>query len=48
MRVPSSFVVAMTDHADYNGIIEYVRSTGASRVVNDGSRSDQAVQLASA
>lgn len=41
-----SLSVALTDHADFNGVLEYVRSTGASYVVTDNSRGGHAVELA--
>lgn len=42
----NSFAVALSDHADYNGTIEYVRATGAKRVVTDNTRGGHAVELA--
>jgi hypothetical protein len=42
----NSFVVAMTGHADYAGTIEYVRATGAKKVVTDNTRGGHAVELA--
>lgn len=41
-----SFRVAMTDHADFNGTIDYIASTGAKCVVTDNTRGGQAVSLA--
>jgi putative mRNA 3-end processing factor len=40
--------VALTDHADYNGTIEFVRATGARRVLTDSSRGGNAEALAKA
>lgn len=42
-----SFQVAMSDHADFNGTIEYVKATRAERVLVDNSRSGNAELLAS-
>lgn len=41
-----SFVVALSDHADYEGTLEYVRATGANRVVTDNTRGGHAAELA--
>lgn len=41
-----SFRVAMTDHADFKGTIEYIASTGARCVVTDNTRGGHAVSLA--
>lgn len=41
-----SFVVALSDHADYEGTLEYVSATGAKRVVTDNSRGGHGVELA--
>jgi putative mRNA 3-end processing factor len=38
--------VALTNHADFNGTLEYVRATGAKRVITDNSRGGHAVELA--
>lgn len=40
--------IAFTDHADFVGTLEYVRESGASRVVTDSSRGGNAVALAAA
>jgi putative mRNA 3-end processing factor len=40
-----SFKVALSNHADFNGTLEYVRATGAKRVVTDNTRNN-GVQLA--
>lgn len=42
----NSFRVAISNHADYNGTLEYVRSTGAKRVMTDNCRKGHAVELA--
>ena len=41
-----SFGVALSDHADYAGTLEYVRATGAKRVLTDNTRGGHAVELA--
>jgi putative mRNA 3-end processing factor len=41
-----SFAVALSDHADYVGTLEYVRTTGARKVVTDNTRGGKAVELA--
>ncbi len=38
--------IALTDHADFMGVLEYVSATGAEYVVTDNSRGNHAVQLA--
>ncbi len=38
--------VALTNHADFEGTLEYVRATGAKYVVTDNSRGGHAVELA--
>jgi putative mRNA 3-end processing factor len=40
--------VALTDHADFNGTVEFVRASGARRVLTDASRGGNAVALAAA
>lgn len=42
-----SFGIAMSNHADFNGTLEYVKSTGARFVVTDNSRHGKAYELAS-
>jgi putative mRNA 3-end processing factor len=42
-----AFAVAMSDHADFEETLEYVRATGASHVVTDKSRGGKAIELAS-
>lgn len=42
----SAFAVALSDHADYEGTLEYVRATGAKRVLTDNTRGGHAVDLA--
>lgn len=42
-----AFGVAMSNHADFNGTLEYVKSTGARFVVTDNSRHGKAYELAS-
>lgn len=41
-----SFTVAMSNHADFDGTLEYVRATGARYVVTDASRNGRADELA--
>lgn len=41
-----SFCVALSDHADYTGTLEYVRRTGARKVVTDNCRGRHGVELA--
>lgn len=41
-----AFGVALSNHADFNGTIEYVRQTGATYVVTDNSRGGKAYELA--
>ena len=41
-----SYRVALSNHADFNGTLEYVQATGASYVVTDNSRGGHAVELA--
>ncbi len=41
-----SFCVALSDHADYEETLEYVRTTGARKVITDNSRGGHGVQLA--
>lgn len=41
-----SLSVALTDHADFEGVLEYVRVTGASYVITDNTRGGHAVELA--
>lgn len=43
-----AYRVALSNHADFNGTLEYVKATGASRVVTDNSRGGHAIELASA
>ena len=43
---PRSFGVALSNHADFDGTIEYVRSTGAKYVVTDNSRGGKGYELA--
>jgi putative mRNA 3-end processing factor len=38
--------VALTDHADFNGVLNYVKATGASYVITDNSRGGHAAELA--
>lgn len=40
-----AYKVALSNHADFNGTIEYVRATGASRIVTDNTR-NHGLQLA--
>lgn len=42
-----AFGVALSNHADFNGTLEYVKSTGARFVVTDNSRHGKAYELAS-
>jgi putative mRNA 3-end processing factor len=41
-----SFRIALSDHADFDGTLEYVLATGASHVVTDNTRGGNAVVLA--
>ena len=41
-----SYCVALTDHADYKETLEYVRASGAKKVMTDNSRSGHGVELA--
>lgn len=41
-----SYCVALSDHADYNETLEYVRATGAKKVMTDNSRGGHGVELA--
>ena len=43
---PSSCDIAVTDHADFVGTLEYVHHTGAQRVVTDNARGPYGVALA--
>ena len=43
---PQSFLVALSDHADFNGTLDYVAATGAKFVVTDNTRGGQAISLA--
>ena len=45
---PRAFGVAMSDHADFDGTLDYVEATGARFVVTDNSRGGKAHELASA
>ncbi len=42
-----AFRIAMTCHADFSGTLEYIKATGARRVITDNHRSGHAVTLAS-
>ena len=44
----TSYRLSMSNHADFNGTIEYIKATGASYVVTDnsGGRGGKAVDLA--
>lgn len=44
----SSYSVALSNHADFAGTIEYIRATGARFVVTDNTRGGHAVELAQA
>lgn len=41
-----AYAVALSDHADFNGTLEYIRSTGAKFVVTDNTRGGKAYELA--
>ena len=41
-----SFCVALSDHADYKETLEYVRATGARKVITDNTRGGHGVELA--
>ena len=40
------FQIAMTDHADFSGTIDYVETTGAKQVITDNTRGGHGVELA--
>ena len=40
------FQVAMTDHADFQGTIDYIQATGAQQIVTDNTRGGHGVELA--
>lgn len=42
----NSFCVALSDHADYEETLEYVRATGAKKVLTDTTRGGHGVELA--
>jgi putative mRNA 3-end processing factor len=42
----SAYSIAMTDHADFDGTLSYIRETGAKHVVTDNCRGPYAVELA--
>ena len=44
----NAFAVALSDHADFDGTLEYVKATGAGFVVTDNSRGGNAHDLANA
>ncbi|MDO9529499.1 MAG: hypothetical protein Q7J27_10115 [Syntrophales bacterium] len=44
----TSYQIAVSDHADFNETLEYVRATGAKVVLTDSLRSNHAKELASA
>ena len=41
-----SFAVALSNHADFHGTIEYVKATEAQVVITDNTRGGKAVELA--
>lgn len=41
-----AYRVALSDHADYPAVIEYVRASGAKRVMTDNTRGGHAIELA--
>jgi putative mRNA 3-end processing factor len=41
-----SYRVAMSNHADFDGTMEYIKATGAKYIVTDSSRSEHALELA--
>ncbi len=45
---PSAFAVALSDHADFDGTLDYVKSTRARFVVTDNTRGGRAHDLANA
>jgi len=45
-RSASSFSVCMSDHADFDGTLEYIRATNAKEVVTDNTRAGYGVELA--
>lgn len=42
----SSYSVAFSDHADFNGTLEYIQATRAKKVITDNTRGGNAVSLA--
>jgi hypothetical protein len=38
--------IALTDHADFDGTLEYVKASGAKYVLTDNSRGGHAIELA--
>jgi putative mRNA 3-end processing factor len=44
----SSYQIALSDHADFDGTMEYVRATGAREVLTDSVHGAHAIELASA
>ena len=45
---PESYTIALSDHADFPGILDYVKSTGARRVLCDNTRTGKGIELAQA
>jgi putative mRNA 3-end processing factor len=43
---PNYYVIALSDHADFNGLLEYVRKSEAQLVITDSSRCPKAYTLA--
>jgi len=43
----NSYTVILSEHADFDGTLEYIKATGAREVVTDNSRGGNAVVLAS-
>lgn len=42
----NTFRIALTAHADFNQTLEYIKATGATKVITDNSRGGKAVELA--
>lgn len=42
----NSYSIALSEHADFDGTLEYIKSTGAKEVVTDNSRGGNAIVLA--
>jgi len=43
-----SYRIALSDHADFEGTLEYIKATNANFVLTDNSRGGKAIELAEA